>query len=344
MLRRNPASRLNLSNNEMRHPGIMALHGDALARLQSSAANTYPDLVRYRARFAELLSVPAEQLLMSAGSDNAYLAVLGALGRPGSQVLTQQPNYSQLFVYADMFGLKVRTVPLTLDSGGFDFDHFRQAVHSLRQYDLVAISNPNGPAGSWWTDRDVLDVVRLAADRGASTLIDEAYAAYGPGGVFAAADLPSSCVVVESMSKSFGFAGGRLAFLRVPDPQTAQRLVTWNVTNPVSQLTMAHGEFLLEHSGEVTTMRHELCAGRRRIAELAESFRLWAPHSWGNFQVVVLGSEEAAARCVGDFATADIAVRDLARFGLPGAIRITTCVGDDLSKVLKIGQEAFANV
>ncbi len=343
MLRRSPTARLNLSNNELRHPRILELHRAAIAQLHPWAANTYPDLVRYRARFAELLCVPAEQLLMSAGSDNAYLAVLGALIPRGARILTQEPNYSQLFVYADQFGLRVHTVPLEVSTSEFDVNRFRQAVRSLQPGDLLAISNPNGPAGSWWTDQEMLDLAWLAGDRGAKTLIDEAYAAFGPGGVFGAANLPPGCVVVESMSKSFGMAGGRLAFLRTLDQQAYQRLLTWNVTNPVSQLTMEIGEYLLGRADEVRVIRQELREARGHIAEAALSHGRFAPPSQGNFQVVTLASAAAATRCVGEFAEADIAVRDLARFGLPSSIRITACVEQDLNDVLTVAREAFAH-
>ncbi len=344
MLRHNIAARLNLSNNEMRHPRIIELHDDAIARLRPGVANTYPDLVRYRAGFAEQLSVPESQLLMSAGSDNAYLAVLGSLARSGSRVLTQQPNYSQLFVYAEMFGLAVESVPFDAASGGFSLDGFRCGIAKLAPGDLVVVSNPNGPTGAWWTDHDLLGLARAADQRGVTFLIDEAYAAYGPGSVFGVPSLPETCVVVESMSKSFGLAGGRLAFLRVPSMDAYQRLLTWNVANPVSQLTLEMGRSLLERADEVALIRNELCEARDSISQLAQEHGHLAPPCHGNFQSIAVGSAEAGARCTAGFAGADIAVRNLARFGLPGSVRVTACAGADLAEVLRVGGKVFADV
>lgn len=336
MLRSSPKAGLVLSNNEMRHAGIELLLKEVLATISTETLNTYPDLVAYRERLAACLGVPVAELLFSAGSDNAYLAVLGVLGAPGVRILTHRPNYSQLFAYADLLHIPVDVVPLSIGGDRASLSELIERVGELSAGDIVTLSNPNGPLGSWWSAAEVLELCRAAARRGVHTLIDEAYGRFAPETLFAADTLPERVIVVQSFSKGYGLAGARFAAIRCVDASVYDLLLRWNVANPVSHLTLELASGLLGREDRIRSLRLELNAGREAIAEAARFRGALTPQSEGNFQVVVLESHEAVASAVQAFAAADVAVRDLARFGVPSAFRVTACVGQHLERVLAV--------
>ncbi|EPH46685.1 putative Histidinol-phosphate aminotransferase [Streptomyces aurantiacus JA 4570] len=315
---------VNLANNEMRHPRVEELIRAAAARLLPEDWTSYPDYVRARAQFAELLGVPADRLLFTAGSDQTYRAVFQALTAPGTQVITQVPNYEQIFPYAALGGLSVHGVAHRPGTG-FPLPAFLDAVSRAAPGSLVTVSNPNGPTGAWWPPHDLEALVDACAARRCLLLIDEAYGAFAPATVLNLAPRRPHVVVVQSFSKAFGLAGARLAVCVCGSPEVADHIQRWNVTNPVSGPALAVAADLAGRVTEMADVYAELAASRARLRELVpELVGGRAEESFGNFQPVRCPDADTAARCVAGLAKRGFAIRHLVRFGLPEYIRIST--------------------
>ncbi|MEU3653419.1 aminotransferase class I/II-fold pyridoxal phosphate-dependent enzyme [Streptomyces sp. NPDC032161] len=322
--RRSTTSRVNLSNNEMCHPAVARLLTEAVAGLRPEDWISYPDYAVARDRFAGLLGVPAAGLLFTAGSDQAYRAVLHAFAAPGRVLLTQRPNYGQIFPYAALTGFAVECVDYR-PGEGFSPAEFLAAVRRLPPGSLVAVSNPNGPTGAWWAAEEVAALADACAAHRHMLIIDEAYAAYAPERVFTRVSGWPQVIVVRSFSKEYGLAGTRLAVCACGSPEVADHIQRWNVTNPVSGPALRVGLELASRTEEFTRIHAELNASRERLAtELPRLVGGSSERSRGNFVPVRCTTPEAAAECVAGLAARGYAVRHLARFGLPHHLRVST--------------------
>jgi histidinol-phosphate aminotransferase len=151
-------------------------------------------------------------------------------------------------------------------------------------------------------------------------VVDEAYAEFArPGTVSALAVLPGHprLVVTRTMSKAFGFAGGRLGYLAA-DPAVVHAVQLVRLPYHLSALTQAAARAALAHRdallGTVTAIMRQR---DRIVAELrARGHRV--ADSDANFVLFEVGGDQATAwRTLLD---AGVLVRDV---GLPGWLRVT---------------------
>ncbi|MFJ7257414.1 pyridoxal phosphate-dependent aminotransferase [Streptomyces sp. NPDC098085] len=335
---------VNLANNEMRHPRVEELIVEAVRKLHSAHWNSYPDYAYERSRFAEIMGVPAEQLLFTAGSDQTYLAVFRALTRPGTHLLTQLPNYQQIFPYAELAGLTVRGVDYR-PGAGFPLDALLDAVARMPPGSLVTVSNPNGPTGAWWSADELTFLVDACAERRCLLLIDETYGAFAPETVLRrAVDWPH-VLVVQSFSKGYGLAGARLAVCVCGSTEVADHIQRWNVSNPVSGPSLQVAAELALRQDELRAIHAELESSRTRLREEVPGLvGGWAETSWGNFVPVRCPDQRSAARTVEGLARRGFAIRHLERFGLPKHIRISTADLATTERLLRSLQETVHDV
>jgi histidinol-phosphate aminotransferase len=115
--------------------------------------------------------------------------------------------------------------------------------------------------------------------------VDEAYAEFArPGTVSALAVLPGHprLVVTRTMSKAFGFAGGRLGYLAA-DPAVVQAVQLVRLPYHLSALTQAVARVALAHASELLARVDELRTRRDSTVEWLRSVGLSAADSDANF-------------------------------------------------------------
>src|SRR5690606_40790642 len=89
-------------------------------------------------------------------------------------------------------------------------------------------------------------------------------------------------VVTRTMSKAFGFAGGRLGYLAAhPEVVDALRLV--RLPYHLSRLAQAAARAVLAHAGEVLSAVARICAERGRIVARRLATGLPAAGSYNKF-------------------------------------------------------------
>jgi histidinol-phosphate aminotransferase len=163
------------------------------------------------AALANYSGLPAENVLITHGSDLAHELVATCFVRPGDKVLMVTPSYDNFRAAVEQRGAETLKFNY-LGSGPFPVAEFAEA---LRKYTprLAYIVNPNNPIGYTIpiaTLREILDdCTRLST----ILIVDEAYFEFC--GV-TAADLvkeSSHVIVTRSFSKAFGLAGLRLGYL-----------------------------------------------------------------------------------------------------------------------------------
>ena len=313
------AVRLNTNENSYPLPDPVA---DAIAKAVQAELrdlNRYPDrdAVALRTDLAGYLGhgLSTANVWAANGSNEVQQQLLQAFAGPGRSALGFGPSYSMHPLLAA--GTGTRWIGALRDPG-FGLTP-AAAVAQIEEHDpdLVFLCSPNNPTGTA-LDPAVVDAV-LSATHG-MVVVDEAYAEFArPGTPTALALLPGHprLVVSRTMSKAFGFAGGRLGYLAAdPAVVDAVQLVRLpyhlsSLTQAAARAALAQGDTLLANVDAIKQQRDRIVATlRARGGRVADSD--------ANFVLFEVGGDQRVAWQ--GLLDQGVLVRDV---GLSGWLRVT---------------------
>lgn len=294
-------------------PGVRAV----LAEDPAWAARTSPPtgaegLV---AEVAAARAIPAETLVVGAGSSDLIFRAFGQWLTPESRVLLMDPGYGEYaHVTEKVIGCRVDRFRLRREDGWrIDPDRLSAAVVS-GGYDLVVVVNPNNPTGRHAPASELRSLIAAAPAR-TRWWIDEAYLGY-VGLAESLADLAAAdprVVVCSSLSKMYALSGMRAAYL-VAEPATAARLRRWTPPWPVSlPAQLAAVAALRDPAYYNDRWLHTHALRRQLAAELAALDEdVTVEEAVANFLTVILPTRgPSAAQVVNECRRHDVYLRDL---------------------------------
>ncbi|MEU7778497.1 histidinol-phosphate transaminase [Micromonospora parva] len=312
---------VRLNTNENSHPVpepvVEAISKAVAAELRE--LNRYPDrdALALRADLAEYLGhgLTVEQVWAANGSNEIQQQLLQAFGGPGRSALGFVPAYSMHPLLA--LGTSTRWVPA---ERGVDFGlTAEEAVAQVREHqpDVVFLCSPNNPTGTALDPAVIAAVLDVAPGM---VVVDEAYAEFArPGTVSALAVLPGHprLVVTRTMSKAFGFAGGRLGYLAA-DPAVVQAVQLVRLPYHLSALTQAAARAAVAHRDALLGTVSAIMAQRDRIVATLRERGLRVADSDANFVLFEVGGDQTVVWNA--LLAQGVLVRDV---GLPGWLRVT---------------------
>lgn len=198
------ADLIKLNTNESPDPpsprvleAIRAAAGDEL-RLYSDPSST--ELVEALARYH---GVAPEQVFVGNGSDEVLAHAFYAFFRGDKPLLSPDISYSFYPVYAGLYQIPMRVIPLDADFCIDPADYTGPAGG-------VVIANPNAPTGRLLP----LEAVAQIADQNpdCAVLVDEAYIDFGGESALGLLDRFDNVLVVRTFSKSRALAGLRVGY------------------------------------------------------------------------------------------------------------------------------------
>ncbi|MCU7723527.1 histidinol-phosphate transaminase [Actinoplanes sp. KI2] len=311
--------RLNTNENSYPLPEEVT---DAIAKaLQAelSDLNRYPDrdAVALRTDLADYLGhgLTAAQVWAANGSNEVQQQLLQAFAGPGRSALGFGPSYSMHPLLAQ--GTGTRWIGALR---GPDFGLTPAAAReqiALNDPDLVFLCSPNNPTGTALDPGVIAEV--LASARG-MVVVDEAYAEFARAGTPSAlgliADHPR-LVVTRTMSKAFGFAGGRLGYLAA-HPAVVDAVQLVRLPYHLSSLTQAAARAALAQRDALLATVEAIKEQRDRIVRELRRAGHKVADSDANFVLFEVGGDQKIAwRRLLD---RGVLVRDV---GLPGWLRVT---------------------
>ena len=279
-------------------------YAGAAARLAAVPVHRYPDS-RYtalREAIGAYVGFPADQIVATAGADEALvLCALLALS-PGDLAYTREPYYA-------MFGNATRL------AGGV----LRHEPEGARVHWICAPHNPTGEAGSP-EDTEARDGL---------VVIDQAYVEFGGGDLSHLVRERENTVVVRTMSKAFAIGGARVGYVIAP-PDIAEKLDAIRPPGSISSHSVAVAEMALRETAGMRELVAATVAERERMTQLLRDAGMGVPESHTNFLSIDLGQPN------------DDAVRRLLHEGIvvrtfdeaPNAIRVTVATRPDNDRVL----------
>ena len=198
------ANLVKLNTNESPFgPSPLALEAMRAAAADSLRLYPDPEATELRQALAAHHGVTPEQVFVGNGSDEVLAHAFVALLKHPKPLLFPDVTYSFYPVWAQLFGLTTKTVPLD-DALRIRVEDYRREAGS------IVIANPNAPTGIALTRSEIARLLDDHSD--IPVLIDEAYVDFGgESAVPLIADHPN-LLVVQTMSKSRALAGLRVGY------------------------------------------------------------------------------------------------------------------------------------
>ena len=195
---------IKLNTNENPYPPSPKV-AEAIAAVPADALRLYPDMdaTGLCAAIARVNGVDPACVFCGNGSDEV-LAFAFAAFFAGKTLCAPDVTYSFDPVYADLFGVDYRTVPLKED--------FTVDVAGLMQGGPIALANPNAPTGILLESGEVRRLAEHTREHDAVLLVDEAYAAFAPHTAIGLLAEFDNVLITRTFSKSHQLAGMRVGY------------------------------------------------------------------------------------------------------------------------------------
>jgi histidinol-phosphate aminotransferase len=311
--------RLNTNENSYPLPdAVVNAVGKAVAA-ELRQLNRYPDrdAVALRTALADYLGhgLGTANVWAANGSNEIQQQLLQVFGGPERTALGFTPAYSMHPLLA--LGTSTRWVD-GRRGAGFTLTA-ADAAAQVREHrpEVVFLCSPNNPTGTALDPAVVTAVLDVAPGM---VIVDEAYAEFArPGTPTALSVLPGHprLVVTRTMSKAFGFAGGRLGYLAAA-PAVVDAVQLVRLPYHLSALTQAAASAALAHRDALLATVEAIKEQRDRIVAALRRRGLVVADSDANFVLFEVGGDQQAVwRALLD---RGVLVRDV---GLPGWLRVT---------------------
>jgi histidinol-phosphate aminotransferase len=200
---------LLLNGNEGQPPAKAAALIEAVLPRLPELLRRYPDPSALQAELAARSGVGPEQVLVTAGGDDALDRLCRAVLAPGRELIFPSPSFEMIARYAALAGGAVVKVPWP--GATYPIEEVLSAITPRTA--MIAVVSPNNPTGAVAGADDLLRLA--AAAPGALLLLDHAYAEFSFDLTQVALSLPRA-VVVRTLSKAWGLAGLRVGWVMGP--------------------------------------------------------------------------------------------------------------------------------
>ncbi len=199
---------LRLNGNEGVEPPASLF--DAIRDRFPILLQRYPTVMELESLLARRFGLPCDQVLVTAGADDALYRACMALLAPDRAFVVPVPTFEMLVHYGRLAG--GRAVEIEWQCGPYPTDAVIDAVDDDTA--LIAIVSPNNPTGA---TANHSDLKRLSASvPHALLLVDLAYAEFADEDLTQTALALPNAVAVRTLSKAWGLAGLRVGYALGP--------------------------------------------------------------------------------------------------------------------------------
>lgn len=316
---------IKLDSNE--NPFGPSPHAIEAMRKMLATASSYPDddCSELRRRLAANHGVPAEQVLVTAGSTALLGLLCQTMLAPGLNAVTSERSFVVYSMAVHATGAQL--IETAMRDDGFDPDAILNAINEDTR--IVFLANPNNPTGTMLCDAEV-DKFLAAIPGHVVVVLDEAYYEYAlhfaalrevgyPNSVEYVRQ-GASVVVLRTFSKAYGLAGLRVGYGLGPAEllgYCARMRNTFSVSSIAQVAAMAalddqtHAVMVAANNAVQAQVLHD------GLSELG--YRV-VP-TWANFVYCDVG--EDALGVATRLREEGISVRPLGMWGAPNCIRVS---------------------
>ena len=191
-------------------------------------------LARKLADFNGVEVDPGRQLLVTPGSNQAFMVTMMTILEPGDEVAIASPYYFNHHMAIELCGGVVREIPLSEENGFQMTLEDVESVMSPRTKAVVIIS-PNNPTGTVYDPDQIAAIASSLTERGIYVITDDAYEVFCYDGArhvnpMAAVEPSELLVTLGSLSKTLGMTGWRIGYIAASPELIRQALKVQDAT------------------------------------------------------------------------------------------------------------------
>ena len=236
--------------------------------------------------------LPADDLILTSGTSEAYSFIFRLLCNPGDEVLIPAPSYPLFDFLADLCDVKLVRYPLLYDHG-WQIDFAALAATSSRTKALIVV-HPNNPTGHYASPAEQSKLADFCAQRGIALIADEVFLDFALNNSRAPSFVSLNKALtftLSGLSKICGLPQMKLAWIAVSGPshdkvQALARLEViadayLSVGTPVQlatpELLATRGEFQAQ---VIARVQENLCELDAQLSRQSACNRLLCEGGW----------------------------------------------------------------
>lgn len=222
-----------------------------------------PGSKELRSRIAGIYDhMEAENILVTAGAEEAIFIFMNTSLVPGDHVIVQYPYYQSLGEVAGAIGCEVSHWQMQ-EAQGWEPD-LQSLIHMIKPSTRAVIVNmPNNPTGYLLSRQDFIDLAEILRERNILLFSDEVYRLLeyrDSDRLPAACDIYENAVSLGVMSKAYGLAGLRIGWVASRNPKIIRDMAAFKDYTTICN--SAPSEFLaaiaLKHSETIVSRNLEI--------------------------------------------------------------------------------------
>ncbi len=228
-----------------------------LPSLRKLVASNYPQL-----------NLSADDVVITAGSQEALYLALMTLVEPGDEVLIPDPGFVAYPTITRMAGGRAVYYRLPAeDNFALDIEDFRRAINEKTK--VVICTSPSNPTGRAFSRDELAAIARAVEESGSDAYIisDEIYRElyYTPECPASISEYYANTIVISGLSKSLSMTGWRLGWICGNNDVIASALILHGyVTTCASTVSQKAALAAWSEEAEAARARHREIFGARR--------------------------------------------------------------------------------
>ena len=164
------------------------------------------------------VGIPNMDVLITQGSTDAIYQAMSTFITPGDETIISDPGWPHIGNFARSLNSVVIDLPIYNKEVGYKLNPDIVRKHITSKTRMITIIDPLNPIGSLYTEDEIKELCKIAAENDAYLLHDCTYRDFAWGQHYPAIKYYDRAIMTVSLSKSCAFAGLRLgAVLANPD-------------------------------------------------------------------------------------------------------------------------------
>lgn len=331
----NKKNMIKLNTNECPYPpapGVVR----AMKEMDYTALRLYPnpDVAPIVDCLAEYYHVKPGQVFVGVGSDDVISMAFLTFFHSGKPILFPDVTYSFYDVWANLYRIPFRQIPLTEDW------QINPEDYKVENGGVI-FPNPNAPTGLLQSLDTVEEIIQ--ANRDVVVIVDEAYIDFGGESALKLIDKYDNLLVVQTFSKSRAMAGLRVGFCigsekligYLNDVKFSFNSYTMNMPSQALAVEAVKDDtYFKEVTGRIVATRERV---KKELRELGFIF----PDSYANF-VFASHKTVPAKEIFEALREADIYVRHWDKPRIENYLRITIGTDEEMDRLIAFLKEFLA--
>jgi len=272
---------IKLNTNENPYPPSPQVVA-AITRAAQQGLQLYPDPDSSVLRLAisKQYGLTESQVFLGNGSDEVLAHAFFAFFQHNCPLLMPDVSYSFYKVYCALYGIQVKTIPLT---EGLRLNVADYASSPEPSVAGVVIANPNAPTGIGLSLADIQQLLQMHPTR--VVLVDEAYVDFGGHSAMQLIDRFPNLLVVHTLSKSRSLAGLRIGYACAQPHliDALQRVKNSFNSYPLDRLAIVGGAAAFEDTAYFEQTRQAVMSSREGLVLALEDLGFMVLPSQTNF-------------------------------------------------------------